>query len=455
MSAAAAGRVVRGAVLSYRDDPARAGSQDAVRYSRHGAVVVGGDGRIAWCGPAAEMPDRFRSLASDDFGSSLVLPGFIDAHIHFPQYRMLAAPGKDLLDWLQRFTFPEECRYGSTAHACAAAEVFLDRLVRHGTTAAVVFSTVHRAATEALFAAAEARCMAIVTGKTMMDRNAPAALCDDPARGVEDSEALIERWHDRGRLRYAITVRFAVTSSEQQLRAAGRLAARHPGCHVHTHLSESASEIALVARDFPWAEDYTDVYDRFGLVGARSLFAHGIHLSERERACLSAADATVVHCPTSNTFLGSGLFDLHRLRNGTHTVGVGLATDVGGGTSYSMLQTMGEAYKVAMLRGYRPTAHELFHLATRGNALRLGLDDRIGSLEPGRWADLVVLDPAATSVLADRDELSEDLEETLFALAILGDDRAVRATYVAGSRVWLAEPAADPADSRRHTVAKE
>ena len=455
MSTAAAGRVVRGAVLSYRDDPARTGAQDAVRFHPHGAVVLGGDGRIAWCGPAAEMPDRFRSLARDDYGSSLVLPGFIDAHIHFPQYRMRAAPGRDLLDWLQRFTFPEECRYRSTAHACAAAEVFLDRLLRHGTTAAVVFSTVHRAATEALFAAAEARRMAIVTGKTMMDRNAPAELCDDPVRESEESQALIERWHGRGRLHYAITVRFAVTSSEEQLRAAGRLAARHPGCHVHTHLSESASEIALVARDFPWAEDYTDVYDRFGLVGARSLFAHGIYLSERERACLSAADATVVHCPTSNTFLGSGLFDLRRLRNGTHPVGVGLATDVGGGTSYSMLQTMGEAYKVAMLRGYRPTAHELFHLATRGNALQIGLDDRIGSLEPGRWADLVVLDPAATPVLADRNELSEDLEETLFALAILGDDRAVRATYVAGSRVWLAEPAADPADSLRHTVTKE
>ena len=455
MTPAAAGRVVRGAVLSYRDDPARAGAQHAVRYHPRGAVVLGGDGRIAWCGPAAELPDRFRALAADDYGPALVLPGFIDAHIHFPQYRMLAAPGRDLLDWLQRYTFPEECRYRSTAHACVAAEVFLDRLVRHGTTAAVVFSTVHRAATDALFAAAEARRMAVVTGKTMMDRNAPAELCDDPARGAEDSEALIDRWHGRGRLRYAITVRFAVTSSEAQLRAAGGLAARHPGCHVHTHLSESQAEIALVARDFPWAEDYTGVYDRFGLVGARSLFAHGIHLSDRERACLSAAGATVVHCPTSNTFLGSGLFDLRRLWSGPHPVGVGLATDVGGGTSYSMLATMGEAYKVAMLRGYRPTAHELFHLATRGNAVRLGMDDQVGCLEPGRWADLVVLDPAATPVLADRNELSANLDETLFALAILGDDRAVRATYVAGRPAWLAEPAADPADSCRHPVAKE
>ena len=439
MSPTAGARVVRGAVLTYRDDPTRVGPQDAVRYHRRGAVAVTGEGKIAWRGPASRLPERFRSLPVHDHGAALVLPGFIDAHIHFPQYRMLAAPGKDLLDWLHRFTFPEERRYSSPAHARAAAEVFLDRLVQHGTSAAVVFSTVHSGATEALFAAAERRRQAIVTGKTMMDRNAPPVLCDDPASGVEHSEALIERWHRRGRLRYAITVRFAVTSSAAQLRAAGELAARYPDCHVHSHLAESEQEIAVVRRDFPWAKDYTDVYDRSGLVGPRSLFAHGIHLSERECARLSQAGATVVHCPTSNTFLGSGLFDLGRLSDATRPVGIGLATDVGGGTSYSMLHTMGEAYKVAMLRGYRPTAHELYHLATRGNAVRLGLDDQIGAIEAGRWADLVVLDPAATPVLASRHRLSRNLEETLFALAILGDDRAVRATYVAGRRVWNAE----------------
>ena len=432
---AAAGRVVRGAVLSYRDDPARVGAQSAVRHHPAGAVALGADGRISWCGPAAGLPDRFRSAPVDDYGAALVLPGFIDAHVHFPQYRMLAAPGADLLDWLRRFTYPEEQRYRSADHARAAAEVFLDRLVQHGTTAAVVFSTVHRGAADVLFTAAERRGMAMVAGKTMMDRNAPAALRDDPAGGVRDSEALIERWHGRGRLRYAITVRFAVTSSEAQMAAAGELAARYPDCHVHAHLAESEPEIAVVARDFSWAQDYTDVYDRFGLVGPRSLFAHGVHLPARAVARLSEAGATVVHCPTSNTFLGSGLFDLHRLRDGDQPVGVGIATDVGGGTSYSMLQTMGEAYKVAMLRGRRPTAHELFHLATRGNARQLGLDDRIGSLEPGLWADLVVLDPAATPVLAARRELSSNVEDTLFALAILGDDRAVRATYVAGNRV--------------------
>ena len=440
MNVAHDGRVIRGAVLTYRDDPALVDPQRAVRFYPRGAVVVAGDGRIVWCGHARRLPQRFHGLASDDHGAALVLPGFIDAHVHYPQYRMLAAPGRDLLDWLNRFTFPEEQRYASPPHARPAAEAFLDRLVQHGTTAAVVFSTVHRSATETLFAAAERRGQTIVSGKTMMDRNAPEALCDDPESGVRDSEALIERWHRRGRLRYAITVRFAVTSTEEQLREAGALAARHRDCYVHSHLAESEEEIELVRRLFPWAKDYTDVYDRFGLLGPRSLYAHGIHLSERECARLSEAGATVVHCPTSNTFLGSGLFDAARVGRADRPVRIGIATDVGGGTSYSMLQTLGEAYKVAMLRGRTPTAHELFHLATRGNAVNLGLDEEIGTLEPGRWADLVVLDPTATPVLEARHALSERLEDTLFALAILGDDRAVRATYIAGRRVWGAAP---------------
>ena len=435
------GRVVRGSVLSYRDDPALAGARRAVRFHRRGAVAIAGDGRIAWRGSAGRLPERFRNLPSDDYGDALVLPGFIDAHIHFPQYRMLAAPGKDLLDWLNRFTFPEESRYASHGHARAAAERFLDRLVQHGTTAALVFSSVHTGAADALFAAAERRGHTLVSGKTMMDRNAPEALRDDSVSGPRDTEGLIERWHRRGRLRYAITVRFAVTSTESQLRAAGEIAAAHPDCHVHSHLSETEDELALVGRLFPWATDYTDVYDRFGLLGPRSVFAHGVHLSERECVRLHETASSVVHCPTANTFLGSGLFDAGRLARAERPVGIGIGTDVGGGTSYSMLGTLGEAYKVAMLTGRMPTAHDLFHLATRGNALRLGLGDEIGSLEPGRWADLVVLDPIATPVLADRHALSEGVEDTLFALAILGDDRAVRATYVAGRLAWDAATA--------------
>ena len=441
MNGSDAGRVVRGAVLTYVDDPALAGPARAVRFHRRGAVAVGVDGRIAWRGPAGRLPARFRGLPVDDHGAALVLPGFVDAHIHFPQYRMLAAPGRDLLDWLNRFTFAEESRYGSPAHARAAAEVFLDRLVQHGTTAALVFSSVHAGAAEALFAAADERGQAIVSGKTMMDRNAPAAVRDDPDSGARESESLIARWHRFGRLRYALTVRFAVTSTEDQLRAAGELAAAHPDCHVHSHLSESEEEIALVARLFPSARDYTDVYDRFGLLGPRSVYAHGVHLSERECARLHETGSAIVHCPTANTFLGSGLLDGGRLARPDRPVRLALGTDVGGGTSYSMLSTLGEAYKVAMLTGRRPSAHDLFHLATRGNAMHLGLGDEIGTLDAGRWADLVVLDPRATPVLDDRHSLSEGLEDSLFALAILGDDRAVRATYVAGRLAW-SSPAA-------------
>jgi guanine deaminase len=365
------------------------------------------------------------------------MPGFIDAHIHFPQYRMLAAPGLDLLDWLHRFTFPEEARYADRAHAEHAARLFLDRLFASGTTSALAFCSVHKVCAEALFGAAAACDMAIATGKTMMDRNAVPAVEDNPEQGARESEELLAKWHGRGRARYAVTPRFAITSSEAQLRLSGELLKSHPGALLQSHLSESLLEIATVRRLFPDDEDYTAVYDRFGLLGPGSFFAHGVHLSERECARLHETGAKIVHCPTSNTFLGSGLFDIAHLRKAPRPVAVGLATDVGGGTSYSMLATMAEAYKVAMLRGTKLTATELFHMATRGNAELLGLGGEAGVLEQGAFADLVVLDPRATPVLASRDEISESLEDRLFALAHLGDDCAVRATYVAGKRVHL------------------
>ena len=431
-------RVLRGAVLSYRDDPNVAGIKNAVRFYRAGAVVVAKNGPILWRGHAQRLPDAYATLPCDDHGEALILPGLIDAHVHFPQHRMLAAPARDLLEWLNRYTFPEECRYGSRPHAQAAANVFLDHLLRHGTTSALVFSSVHASATDALFDAAKRRNMAIVTGKTMMDRNAPPALCDDPQSGVRESAELLQRWHGKGRARYAITVRFAITSTQAQLQAAGELLSAHPECLMHTHLSESAGEIEMVRRLFKRAKDYTDVYDRAGLLAATSVFAHGIHLSERECARLHEAGASVVHCPTSNNFLGSGLFDIDHLRAPARPVPIGIATDVAGGTSYSMLHTLGEAYKVAMLSGRVLTPHDAFHLATRGNAMRIGLGGQVGTIDVGKWADLVVLDPAATAVMRERHALSTDLESSLFALMMLGDDRCVRATYVAGRRTKLA-----------------
>lgn len=420
--------VIRGQTLSFPADGPPV-------HETRGAVAVGDDGVILWSGPLGLLPPAFRQVETDDYGEMIVMPGFIDAHIHFPQYRMLAAPGKDLLDWLNRFTFPEESRYASAAHAHQAAEIFLNRLFRHGTTAALAFCSVHKVCAEVLFAAAQARGMALITGKTMMDRNAIPAVEDDPETGARETAELYTSWHGKDRLRYAVTPRFAVTSSEAQLRLSGELLSALPGALMQTHLSESPGEIELVARLFPWARDYTGVYDRFGLLSPRSLFAHGIHLSERECLRLSESGSAVLHCPTSNTFLGSGLMSMPHLRKPERPVALGLGTDVGGGTGYSMLATMGEAYKVQMLAGYKPGAAELFRLATRGNADRLGIGHETGAVEPGKFADLVVLDPCATPVLASRHELSASLEDVLFALMILGDDRAVRATYVRGRKV--------------------
>lgn len=422
-------RIVTGAVLTFG-----ATAADHL-HEPQGAVVIGDDGRILWRGARQALPETWRAAPVDDFGDCLVLPGFIDAHIHFPQYRMLAAPGKDLLDWLNRFTFPEESRYGDAAYAAAAAEKFLDRLVTNGTTSAMVFSSVHKSCADALFAAADKRRMAVMTGKTMMDRDVPEAVRDTPEEGARDSEALYQKWHRRDRLRYVVSPRFAVTSSEAQLRVSAELMQSLPDALMQTHLSESLGEVARIRELYPNDKDYTDVYDRFGLLSDRSLFAHGVHLSERECTRLSETGSIVAHCPTSNMFLGSGLMNMGHLGKPERPVRLTLGTDVGGGTSYSMLATLGAAYKVQMLAGYRPTAFELFHLATRGNAERLRLADEVGALDEGKWADIVVIDPRATDVLASRQELSQSLEDMLFALAILGDDRAIRATYVAGRKI--------------------
>ncbi len=418
-------KVIKGQVVSF--------TETGVTHLEKGAVAVSEDGRIAWVGEAKSLPSTYASAAPEDYGSKLVLPGFVDPHIHFPQYRMLGAPAKDLLEWLNRYTFSEESQYTDRKYADAAAEVFLNRLAAYGTTSALAFCSVHKQCAEALFTAAAKRNMALVTGKTMMDRNAIPAVQDDPESSARDTEDLHHAFHNKGRLRHAISPRFAITSTEAQLKLAGELLKSLDGALMQTHLSESAGEIAMVKRLFPSARDYTDVYDHFGLLGARSLFAHGIHLSERETARLSETGSSVVHCPTSNTFLGSGLMPMARLQK--QNVGVGLATDIGGGTSYSMLATMAEAYKVQMLNGLKLSAQGLFRMATRGNATRLKLGEEIGSLEAGRFADITVLDPEATPVLAARHDLSQSLEDILFALMMLGDDRAVSATYIAGKKV--------------------
>jgi guanine deaminase len=427
--------ILTGQTLSFLADPLLAGEAASFRHRERGAVVIGDDGRIAWEGERDGLPPQFASLPRTDHGEAIILPGFVDAHLHYPQYRMLAAYGKDLLDWLNRYTFIEEQRYADSEFAALAARAFTDELFRHGITSCLAFSTIHPVALDALFNEARARGMAMISGKTMMDCNAPSGLTDTPQRGYDESKALIAKWHGVDRLQYAITPRFAVTSSEAQLEATGALKREYPDLVFQTHLSESDGEIATVARSFPWSRDYTDVYEHYGLLSEKAFFAHGIHLSERELARLSEAGASVVHCPTSNNFLGSGLFGYHRTRNGPHPVTVGIGCDIGGGTSYSMLATMRDAFVVSQLCGARITAYDAFYLCTLGNAQLLHLDHEIGKLEAGHMADLVVLDPKATPLMAARHALSQSLHDVLFALMIMGDDRAVKETWVAGRKV--------------------
>lgn len=405
-----------------------------------GAVVVDG-GTVTSVGEASEiLRDAYRDGGATvhDHGDRIIVPGFVDCHVHYPQSGMIASPGEQLLDWLERYTFPAERRFADPVHADAVAEFFTDRLTANGVTTALVFSTVHPHSVDALFRAARARGLRIITGKMCMDRNAPADLLDTPDTAVSRSAELLERWHGVDRLEYAITPRFAPTSSDAQLRALGELAADHPDVVVQTHLSENRGEIDWVRELFPGALDYTDVYDRAGLVRERSVFGHAVHLSDRELRRLGEAHASVAHCPSSNNFLGSGLFPLTA---SAATAGpglrIGLGSDIGAGTSLSPLVTAGEAYKVSRLLDAPLTAAELLYHSTLGGARALGVDDRVGSIEPGKDADLVVLDPDASPVLSYRAGQCDTTEELLFALMLLGDDRVIHRVIVNGTEADL------------------
>ena len=421
-------RIVKGRLLSFRDSPRHGGGHD---YIEDGALRIEG-GLIVEVGAARDLIARAPAgTPVDDYAGKLVMPGFIDAHIHYPQTRVIGSYGTQLLEWLQKYTFVEEQKFSDPAHASAVARFFLDELFRQGTTTALVYCTVAPESAEAFFVEAERRGARMIAGKVMMDRNAPPALTDNPQRGYDESKALLNTWHGRGRLGYAITPRFAITSTQAQLEAAGALAREFPDAHVQTHLSENHGEIALTKSLFPDARDYLDVYERVGLVSPKSVFGHCLHLEPREIAALARHNSVAAFCPTSNLFLGSGLFD----EAGLDAAGVriALATDVGGGTSYSLLQTANEAYKVLQMRGQSWPAFQAFYQLTLGNARALGLDDRIGALTPGREADMVVLDAAATPAMAHRMEsVGGDLAEELFVLMTMGDDRAVRETYVGG-----------------------
>jgi guanine deaminase len=419
---------IRAELLSVPHDPREA--PGCARHEADGLLVIE-DGVIVARGPYADLVARYAAVPTEHLGG-LVVPGFVDAHVHYPQTDRIASHGEQLLVWLDRHIFPAEKAFADKAHADAVAAFFLDELLKNGTTSALVYPTVHPQSVDALFEAAQERGMRVISGKVLMDLG-PEGLRDTVAGGRADSEALIRRWRGRGRLGYAVTPRFALASSDAQLADAGALVAAHPDVLMHTHLAENLRECEAVAARFPEAADYLDAYDRFGLVTRRSVFAHGIHLPDRACARLHQSGAGIATCPSSNLFLGSGFFDLAQADR--HKLRLGLGSDVGAGTSFSLLHTAGLAYQAALMRGEALDPLRALHLATAGSAALLHIGDKVGALEPGQEADFTVLDPAATPLLARR-TAGADLATRLFALQILGDDRAIAATYIMGRRAW-------------------
>ncbi|MCV6824536.1 MULTISPECIES: guanine deaminase [Halocynthiibacter] len=422
-------KLLRGRVLDFNAEPQDATDTSAYTYLTDGAILIEG-GRIADVGTFADVAQRAPAAEIVDHRPNLLMAGFIDTHVHFPQVQVIASWGAQLLDWLNTYTFPEETRFAEVAHAEAMASKFYDLLTAHGTTTAVAYCSVHKESAEAFFGEAARRNMCMIGGKVMMDRNAPDGLRDTPQTGYDDSKDLIAKWHGKGRAHYAITPRFAITSTPEQLEMTGALVAEHADCFVQTHLSENHDEIAFTAELYPDAPDYLGVYETYGLLTPKMLLGHSIHLTPREIDLLAQTRAKPVFCPTSNLFLGSGLFDDAGLRG--KGICNAIATDIGAGTSYSMLQTLNEGYKILQLQGQKLHPLRAFHWITRGNAVALGLEDKIGTLAAGSDADIVVLDARATPASALRMERAETLSEELFILQMLGDDRAVSEVYVAG-----------------------
>ncbi len=427
--------LIRGRTLSFLRKPESLDDHAAYAYESDGALLIA-EGLILASGAyetvKAQAPE---GIAEIDHRPHLILPGFIDTHLHFPQMQVIGSYAANLLEWLNTYTFPEECRFVESAHAQRIATHFFDEMIRHGTTTAVAYCSVHKSSVDAFFAEALRRDMRMIAGKVMMDRNAPQGLLDTPEMGYDETRAVIEEWHGKGRNHVAITPRFAITSTPEQMRATQTLIQEFPDLHVQTHLSENRDEIDFTCSLYPEAQDYTDVYARYGMLGPKTLLGHCIHLSEREMDVMSDTGSVAVHCPTSNLFLGSGLFPLKKLGRRAKPVRVSVATDIGGGSSYSMLRTLDEAYKIQQLQGERLNPFESYHLMTRGNAEALSLADRIGTLEPGTDADFVVLDMAATPAMALKAEVVNSLADELFLLQTMGDDRAITETYVAGKAV--------------------
>ncbi|MEX6666503.1 guanine deaminase [Pseudomonas sp. W2-17] len=423
-------KAYRAAIIHSIADPADVAVEASYEYFEDGLMLVE-NGKILALGNAEDL---LGTLTDDieivTYQDALITAGFIDTHIHLPQTGMVGSYGEQLLDWLNTYVFPCERQFEDPEHSAQVADIFLKELLRNGTTTALVFGSRHKESVEALFSAAEKLNLRLIAGKVMMDRNAPDYLVDTAESSYVDSKALIERWHGKGRLHYAVTPRFAPTSTPEQLTLAGQLLTEYPDLYMQTHISENLKEVEWVKALFPERKNYLDVYDHFNLLGERSVFAHGVHLCDQECERLAETGSAIAFCPTSNFFLGSGLFNLPMAEK--HKVNVGLGTDVGAGTSFSLLHTLNEAYKVMQLQGAKLSPFKSLYLATLGGARALRLEDKIGNLQPGSEADFVVLDFNATPLLQYRMSQATSIEEQLFVLMTLGDDRTVSETYSAG-----------------------
>ncbi|MEO8937388.1 MAG: guanine deaminase [Burkholderiaceae bacterium] len=445
---------LRAAALTLRDDPFVVGDEAALHHESDALIVIDRGRIVAFGDYRTIAPQLPPGIPITHHRDALIVPGFIDAHVHYPQTQIIGAGGRRLIDWLNHYTFAAEQQFADRDHAGRVAGIFLDACLSYGTTTASVYCTVHPQSVDAFFSAAEARSLRMNAGKTLMDRHAPDALLDTAQRGYDESRALIERWRGRGRgrLGYTVTPRFAATSTPEQLELAGALLADHPDVRCQTHIAEQHDEIAWIAGLFPDRLDYLDVYDHYGLLGPRTLLGHGIHLTEREWQRCHDSGTSIAHCPTSNAFLGSGLFDWSLAKKSERPVTVALASDVGGGTTLSMLATMGAAHQIAQLGGHALSAAQSLFLATRGAAHALRLGEHIGSIAVGMEADLVVLDLAHSPLARLRMQHCETIDEVLFMLMTLADDRTISEVYVMGAPIGIRSRQAraeDPAKALR------
>ncbi len=426
-------KAFRGEILHFLADPTKVDENESYQYLEDGLLIIK-DGIVDQVGDAKVLlNDLPKEVKITHYETGLIMPGFIDTHVHYPQTEMIASYGEQLLEWLENYTFPAEREFSDFQHGKRVAEFFLSELLNAGTTSALVFGTVHKESVDAFFTVAEKINLRMICGKVLMDRNCPDYLRDTADSGYDDSKLLIKKWHKKGRLQYAITPRFAPTSTDKQLHRAGELLKEFPDVYMQTHLSENQNEINWVKELFPDSKNYLDVYDTSQLLGRRSIFAHGVHLHDSECKRLSETHSALSFCPSSNLFLGSGLFNLTQAQD--FDVNVSFGSDIGAGTTFSMLSTINEGYKTQQLRGDKLSPYQSFYLATLGGAVALDLEGTIGNFLPGNEADFIVLDYHATPLISHRINRCKNLTEKLFILSMLGDERHVKATYILGNKV--------------------